>query len=63
MLDGGLRAREALVFEDTEAGIAAAKGAGMRVVAVLGTLPPERLGDADEIVERVDVELLERFLP
>jgi beta-phosphoglucomutase len=63
MLDGGLRAREALVFEDTEAGIAAARGAGMRVVAVLGTLPPERLGDADEIVERIDVELLERLLP
>jgi beta-phosphoglucomutase len=63
MLDGGLRAREALVFEDTEAGIAAAKGAGMHVVAVLGTLPPGRLGDADEIVERVDVELMERFLP
>jgi beta-phosphoglucomutase len=63
MLDGGLRAREALVFEDTEAGIAAAKGAGMRVVAVLGTLPRERLGGADEIVQRIDVELLERLLP
>jgi beta-phosphoglucomutase len=63
MLDGALRARDALVFEDTEAGIAAARGAGMRVVAVLGTLPPERLSDADEIVERIDVELLERLLP
>lgn len=69
--DGYLRALELLgedivaadvvVFEDTEAGIAAAKGAGMRCLAVLGTLAPERLAQADEIVERIDLPLVQRL--
>jgi beta-phosphoglucomutase len=62
LLDGDLAAGELLVFEDTEAGVAAAKGAGMRCFAVLGTLAPERLAQADEIVERIDVLLMERLL-
>jgi beta-phosphoglucomutase-like phosphatase (HAD superfamily) len=62
LLDGDLAAEEVLVFEDTEAGVAAAKGAGMRCLAVLGTLAPERLAQADEIVERIDVPLMERLL-
>jgi beta-phosphoglucomutase len=62
LLDGDLAAADVLVFEDTEAGVAAAKGAGMRCFAVLGTLAPERLAQADEIVERIDVPLLERLL-
>ena len=62
LLDRGLAAGDVLVFEDTEAGIAAAKGAGMQCFAVLGTLAPERLAQADEIVERIDVPLLERLL-
>jgi beta-phosphoglucomutase len=62
LLDGGLVAADVLVFEDTEAGIAAAKMAGMRCVAVLGTLPPERLTAADEIVAALDVELMQRVL-
>jgi beta-phosphoglucomutase len=53
---------DVLAIEDTEAGIAAAKGAGMRCLAVLGTLAPERLAQADEIVERVDVDLMRRLL-
>lgn len=53
---------DVLALEDTEAGIAAAKGAGMRCVAVLGTLAPERLALADEIVERIDVGLMRRLL-
>jgi beta-phosphoglucomutase len=53
---------EALVFEDTEAGIASAKRAGLRVIARLGTLDPERLREADELVERIDVELMRRCL-
>ena len=61
-LDGGIAARDVVVFEDTEAGVAAAKSAGMRVIAVLGTLKPERLRAADEIVERIDVPLVERLL-
>jgi beta-phosphoglucomutase len=60
-LDGGIRAEEVIVLEDTEAGVASAKGAGMRCVAVLGTLAPERLARADEIVERIDIELMRRL--
>jgi beta-phosphoglucomutase len=62
LLDGDLAPEDVLVFEDTEAGIAAAKGAGMRSIAVLGTLAPERLRAADEIVERIDVPLMQRLL-
>jgi beta-phosphoglucomutase len=62
LLAGDLVARDVLVFEDTEAGVAAAKGAGMRCFAVLGTLAPERLAEADEIVERLDLPLMERLL-
>lgn len=62
LLDGGLAAGDVLVFEDSEAGIASAKAAGMRCIAVLGTLAPERLAGAEEIVERIDVPLLERIL-
>jgi beta-phosphoglucomutase len=54
--------RDVLALEDTEAGVASAKGAGMRCVAVLGTLAPERLSQADEIVERIDVRLMRRLL-
>jgi beta-phosphoglucomutase len=70
--DGYVRARELLapeipaedflVFEDTEAGVESAKTAGMRCFAVLGTLTPERLAQADEIVERIDVPLMQRLL-
>jgi HAD superfamily hydrolase (TIGR01509 family) len=62
LLDGDLRARDVLVFEDTEAGVAAARAAGMRCIAVLGTLAPERLAAADEIVPALDVELMRRVL-
>jgi beta-phosphoglucomutase len=62
LLDDELAARSVVVFEDTEAGIAAAKAAGMRCIALLGTLNPERLAGADEIVEKIDVALIERVL-
>jgi beta-phosphoglucomutase len=52
----------ALVLEDTEAGISSAKAAGLRVIAKLGTLDPERLREADELVDRIDVELMRRCL-
>ena len=60
--DDDIHAEEVVVFEDTEAGVAAAKDAGMPCLAVLGTLTPERLGQADEIVERIDVDLMRRLL-
>ena len=62
LLDGDLRPHDVVVFEDTEAGIASAKAAGMRCVAVLGTLAPERLREADGIVETVTVEAVRRAL-
>jgi beta-phosphoglucomutase-like phosphatase (HAD superfamily) len=60
LLGDGIAADEVLVFEDTEAGVASAKAAGMRCFAVLGTLAPDRLAQADEIVERIDVPLMRR---
>jgi beta-phosphoglucomutase len=53
---------DALVFEDTEAGIASAKAAGLRVMAKLGTLDPARLCEADELIARIDVALMRRCL-
>ena len=61
LLDGNLAAGDVLV-EDTDAGIAAAKAAGMRCIAVLGTLKPERLAAADEVVPQLDVALMQRLL-
>jgi beta-phosphoglucomutase len=57
-----LGTRDALVFEDTEAGIASAKAAGLHVIAKVGTLEPERLRHADELVERIDADLIRRCL-
>jgi HAD superfamily hydrolase (TIGR01509 family) len=62
LLDGGLVASDVLVLEDAEAGIVAAKTAGMRCIAVLGTLGPERLTAADEIVPALDAGLMQRVL-
>lgn len=62
LLDGDVRPGDVVAFEDTEAGVASAKGAGMRCLAVLGTLAPDRLAEADEIVARIDVPLMERLL-
>jgi len=45
-----LTADHCLVIEDTVAGIAAAKGAGMRCLAVAHTYPVARLSGADRIV-------------
>jgi beta-phosphoglucomutase len=53
----------AIVIEDTEAGIAAARAAGIgRVIALRTTLEPDRLAEADELVDRIDVELMRRCL-
>jgi len=62
LLGENIEAGAVLVVEDTEAGVAAAKAAGMRCIAVLGTLSPRRLLQADEIVERLDVPLMRRLL-
>ena len=62
LLDDGIQPGEILVFEDTEAGIAAAKAAGMRCVALLGTLPEDRLAAADQLIATLDRSVLERLL-
>jgi beta-phosphoglucomutase len=62
LLNDGLDPSDVVVFEDTEAGVVSAKGAGMRCIAVLGTLKPERLAGADEIVAAIDVALMRRVL-
>ena len=62
LLDSGLEASAVLVFEDTEAGIASAKAAGMQCLGVLGTLAPERLAAADGIVPAIDLPLMRRLL-
>jgi beta-phosphoglucomutase-like phosphatase (HAD superfamily) len=53
----------AVVFEDTEAGIASARAAGVgRVLAMRGTLEPHRLAAADELLDRIDVDVMRRLL-
>jgi beta-phosphoglucomutase len=61
LLDGAAPG-DVLGIDDTEAGIASARGAGLRVFAKQGTLDPHRLAAADELIERIDVELMQRVL-
>ena len=53
---------EVLAIDDTEAGVASAKDAGLLTFAKTGTLDPHRLARADELVDRIDVELMRRVL-
>ena len=53
---------ECVVLEDAPEGIEGAKAAGMRCIGVSTTRPPERLGGADIVVERLDDPLVEAFL-
>jgi beta-phosphoglucomutase len=55
--------RDVLAFEDTEAGVASAKAAGMRVVGITRTLGAERLAAADELIPALDLETMQRLLP
>jgi beta-phosphoglucomutase len=58
----GVEPADVLAFEDTEAGVASAKAAGMCVVGITRTLGAERLAAADELAERIDLELMRRVL-
>jgi len=58
----GLVAGEVVAFEDTEAGVASAKAAGVRCIALAGTLARDRLAQPDEIVETIHEPLLHRLL-
>lgn len=61
-LGSGTEAADVLVFEDTPLGVAAAKAAGMRCVAVLGSATRERLTGADEVVDALDAALVRRLV-
>ncbi len=59
----GVDAADTVVFEDTEAGIASARAAGIGyVLAMSGTLEPHRLREADELIDRIDVGVMRRLL-
>jgi HAD superfamily hydrolase (TIGR01509 family) len=59
----GVSPADGLVVEDTEAGIASAKAAGVGIVlAVKSTLEPHRLARADALIDRVDVDVIRRYL-
>jgi beta-phosphoglucomutase len=58
----GIPPKELLVFEDTDVGVAAAKGAGCRVAALTRTVGAGRLGAADALVDRIDIATVERLL-
>lgn len=55
-------ASEAVAFEDSEAGVASATGAGLRCIAVAGTHAPGRLRAADELVAALDAGVIRRLL-
>jgi beta-phosphoglucomutase len=59
---GDVRPDEVLAIDDTEAGVASAKAAGLFTFAKTGTLDPHRLAHADELIDRIDVELMRRVL-
>ena len=61
-LFGDVEPGEVLALDDTEAGVASAKSAGLLTFAKSGTLDPHRLAAADELVDRIDVELMRRIL-
>ncbi len=58
----GLQAGQAVAVEDSEAGVAAAKAAGLYCAGVTTTLSANRLSQADELAERVDRNLIARLL-
>ncbi len=58
----GVTAAEGAAVEDSEAGVEAAKAAGLYCAAVTTTLPAERLSAADEIAHRFDRDLIAGLL-
>jgi len=58
----GAEAGGAVAFEDSEPGVDAARAAGIHCVAVLGTLPRERLARANAIVQRLDADAVRAAL-
>ena len=50
----GVNPADCVVIEDSAAGVAAARSAGMRVIGITNTLPPEKLQDATAVVANYD---------
>ena len=50
----GFEPKQCIAIEDTPGGIASAKGAGLRVLAVAGTHDPTKLAGADRVVPTLD---------
>jgi beta-phosphoglucomutase len=61
-LGDGLAPEHVVAFEDTEAGVASAKAAGLVCIGVLGTLPRERLAQADDLVDAITRDAIHRLL-
>lgn len=59
----GLPAADVIAFEDTEAGVASAKAAGLHVVGVTRTLGAERLAQADRLVAHIDAAAIADLVP
>jgi beta-phosphoglucomutase len=59
----GVEPRATIAFEDTEAGVASAKAAGMHCVAITRTLGAARLGEADELIPELGLKAMRRLLP
>jgi beta-phosphoglucomutase len=62
LLAPDLPAGDVVVFEDTEPGVVSALRAGMRCIAVLGTMGPERLAGAEQIVPELDPAIVRQVL-
>jgi beta-phosphoglucomutase len=58
----GVEASAAAAVEDSEAGVAAAKAAGLYTVGVMTTLSPDRLAEADEVAKRLERDLIRRLV-
>jgi len=58
----GLEPGDAAAVEDSEAGVAAAKAAGLHTVGVTTTQSAERLSHADELADSVDRDLIARLV-
>ena len=51
-----------LAFEDTEVGVVSALAAGLRCIAVLGTMSAERLRAAERVVPELDAAVVREAL-
>ena len=58
----GVQPKDSVAVEDSEAGVAAAKAAGLYCAGVTTTQPAERLAAADEVASRVDRDLIAGLL-